>query len=446
MPITPLDVNPVTDLADESPGTQQPCADERGQAGETSIAPAAKSDGALQGLARLMTMAFEGVDLTPLAATLIQRASADDANALMDLSTILQLQGSRSLGIATQVHALKARRLYELAPHRHPGIRLLALMAPGDLMTNTPLEFLIGDSDVSLRMLYLLAGEPIPVELPEHDVVFVAAGESDLNRALLNELSAASYEWTRRVINLPSRIPNTSRTRAFELLDGVRGVCMPPTSRVSLDELHKLATAQIDVSQLLSDGVFPLIVRPVDSHAGRGLAKVESATEVADYLLATRDSEFFISRFIDYRGSDGLFRKYRIVLIDGHAYPGHMGISEHWMIHYLNAGMAESAAKRAEEERFMDRFQVDFAHRHGDVLRTMYQRFGLDYLVIDCGETVDGELLLFEICTGAVVHAMDPVDIFPYKRPHMDAVFAAFRAMLVRSIETTDARVRLPQG
>ena len=48
----------------------------------------------LAGLPRLMTLAFEGVDLAPRAQALIERARLDpaDANALMDLSTILLLQ------------------------------------------------------------------------------------------------------------------------------------------------------------------------------------------------------------------------------------------------------------------------------------------------------------------------------------------------------------------
>ncbi|MDR3631037.1 MAG: hypothetical protein P4L42_11955, partial [Desulfocapsaceae bacterium] len=54
----------------------------------------------------------------------------------------------------------------------------------------------------------------------------------------------------------------------------------------------------------------------------------------------------------------------------------------------------------------------------------------LDYLVIDCAETRDGQLLVFELDTGAVVHAMDPVDIFPYKVPQMRKVFSAFSDML----------------
>jgi glutathione synthase/RimK-type ligase-like ATP-grasp enzyme len=391
---------------------------------------------ALMGLARLMTLAFEGLDLAPLASELIERAGADqqDADALMDLSTILQLQGVRDLGITTQAHALQTKRLYELRGRREPVIRLLAIMAPGDLMTNTPLEFLIEDSDISLRMLYLLPEEPIPRELPAHDVLFIAVSQSDRTRPLLEQLAAVAPSWGNPVVNRPDRITNTSRTRAFELLDGVAGVFMPATARASRAELQQISTAALQLGDVLSDGAFPLIVRPVDSHAGHDLAKLDDAKDIEAYLRATAGDKFFISRFIDYRGEDGLFRKYRIVLIDGVAYAGHMGVSEHWMIHYLNAGMADSARKRAEEEAFMRDFEIDFARRHAEALRLVAERFELDYLVLDCGETEAGELLMFEVCTGAVVHAMDPVDVFAYKRPHMMKVFAAFRSLLSRAM------------
>jgi len=391
---------------------------------------------ALQGLARLMTLAFQGVDLAPLATALIQRATASeaDADALMDLSTVLQLQGLRQLGMATQAHALKAKRLFELRPEGEARIRLLAIMAPGDLMTNTPLEFLIADSDIALSMLYVMPDEPLPAELPAHDVVFIAMSESDPTRTLLDSLATVTDSWQTPVVNRPVRIPNTSRTRAFRLLDGAPGISIPATARVTRQQLEEVAAGAQSVRAVFADAAFPLIVRPVDSHAGQGLEKIDSAQDFATYMRETVGGEFFVSRFIDYRGKDGFFRKYRIVLIDGVAYPGHMGVSEHWMIHYLNAGMAESARKRAAEERFMRDFRSDFGRRHATALRAVGERFGLDYLVIDCGETESGDLLIFELCTGAVVHAMDPVDVFPYKRPHMDAIFAAFRAMLVRSI------------
>ena len=177
--------------------------------------------------------------------------------------------------------------------------------------------------------------------------------------------------------------------------------------------------------------------RHVDSHAGRRLAKIDTTHDLSTYLEANAGDDFFISRFIDYRGKDGLFRKYRVVLVDGVPFAGHMGVSTHWMIHYLNAGMDTSLEKRAEEEVFMRRFEIDFARRHAVALETLSERFGLEYLVIDCGETAAGELLVFEVDPGAVVHSMDPVDLFPYKRPRMQNVFAAFRGMLARSVEAT---------
>jgi len=150
--------------------------------------------------------------------------------------------------------------------------------------------------------------------------------------------------------------------------------------------------------------------------------------------LHTRpEVEFYISRFVDYRGTDGLFRKYRIVLIEGRPFVCHMAISSHWMIHYLNAGMSESPEKRAEEARFMESFDGDFAHRHAAAFRAIYERMGLDYLGIDCGETADGSLLIFEVDSNMIVHAIDPVEVFPYKQPQMRKVFTAFRSMLVNA-------------
>jgi glutathione synthase/RimK-type ligase-like ATP-grasp enzyme len=391
----------------------------------------------LAGIARLMKMAFDGVDLAPVAVKLIERAGADaqDAEALMDLSVLLQLQGKREVGLAAQAHALQTKRLYELPTRDEPAIRLLAIMVPGDLMTNTPLPFLVEDSDIALSMLYLLPGEPIPTELPACDVVFIAVAQSDSVQPLLGRLADRAAAWQKPLINRPERIVNTSRTQAYQLLDEAAGVSIPMTTRTTRAELTRLSTSGLGVRDLLSDGTFPVIVRPVDSHAGRGLARVDAALGLAAYLEETPGDEFYISRFVDYRGEDEQFRKYRIVLIDGVPYPGHMGVSAHWMIHYLNAGMSDSAAKRAEEEAFMRDFETGFALRHAEALRTLSDRFGLDYLVIDCGETPDGELLVFEVCTGAVIHAMDSPELFPYKRPHMARIFAAFRAMLARRAE-----------
>jgi aromatic-L-amino-acid/L-tryptophan decarboxylase len=392
--------------------------------------------GSIEGLGRLMTLAFDGTLLAPLAARLLQRAERDetDAGALMDLSVVLQLQGLRDLGMATQLQALATRRLYEVRPAIQPRIRLLAITAPGDIMTNTPLEFLIAGSDVSLSMLYVAPGEPIPSDLPAHDAIFIAVAYSEVALPILRALEATAPCWTSSVINQPGRIPRTARTEAFKVLAGSPGIYIPATARASRAELLAVATGRSTLGAVLGDPAFPLIVRPIDSHAGHGLERIDAPQGIVAYLDGAAADEFFVSRFIDYRNHDGMFRKYRVVLIDGVAYPGHMGISADWMIHYLNAGMAESAAKRSEEERFMNNFRTGFGARHASALKAIATRFALDYLVIDCGEMSNGELLVFEVCTGAVVHAMDPIDLFPYKRPHMEAIFSAFGSLVRRSM------------
>lgn len=391
----------------------------------------------LIGLAKLMRMTYSGCDLAPLGAQLIERAETDTGgHALMDLSTVLQLRGNRDLALSMQAQAIKSQQIY--SPPTALGqanIRLLAIMAAGDLMANTPLEFLLENSDVALDIVYVTHDLPLPAELPDHDVLFVAIAQSDQNMPLLEQIDAAIASWPRPVLNKPDHIALMSRNEACALLKSAPGINMPITIRVARQTLEQVADKRLPLTDILAEGEFPIIIRPVDSHAGKDLEKIENLDMLANYLQNMPNNEFYISRFVDYRGQDGLFRKYRIVLIDGKPFVCHVGISEHWIIHYLNANMAESAEKRAEEERFMIDFDNGFAYKHTEAFRAINERVGLDYLGIDCGETADGKLLIFEIDSCMIVHAIDPVDIFPYKQPQMNKVFGAFRQMLLSAMQ-----------
>lgn len=391
----------------------------------------------LIGLAKLMRMAYSGCDLAPLGTKLIERAETDTSgHALMDLSTVLQLRGNRDLALTMQAQAIETRQIYSPPTATGPvNIRLLAIMGAGDLMANTPVEFLLEDSDVALDIVYVTQDLPLPANLPDHDVLFVAVAQSDQNMPLLKQIDAAIASWPRPVLNRPDRIALMSRNGACALLNSAPGVEMPITVRIARQPLEQIADGQLPLTDILADGAFPIIIRPVDSHAGKDLDKIEDAAALANYLQSMPNSEFYISRFVDYRGQDGLFRKYRIVLIDGQPFVCHVGISTHWMIHYLNAGMTESAEKRAEEERFMLHFDSDFACKHAKAFRAINERVGLDYLGIDCGETADGKLLIFEIDSCMIIHAIDPVDVFPYKQPQMNKVFSAFRQMLLDAMQ-----------
>jgi len=404
-----------------------------------ALATASSEDDTLSpfiGLAPLMRKAFSGVDIKPIGAQLIQRAEKypNDAHALMDLSTVLQLTGNRDLAMTTQMEALQLQQIYHVPATHQCNIRLLALMAHGDLMANTPLEFLVENSDIALDMMYVGEGIPAVDAVPDHDVLFVAIGECDENRALLKGLEPIIQSWPRPVINKPEHIARLGRDTASTFLQSTDKIVMPQSVRIDRHTVEKIGADELAVTSIIQDGDFPIILRPVGSHAGNGLRKIPSADAIPDYLQAVPSDEFYMARFVDYRSTDGMFRKYRIILIEGRPFICHMGISSHWMIHYLNAGMTESAEKRAEEERCMITFDEDFAARHQEAFRILSERLGFDYIGIDCGETQDGKLLIFEVDSDMIVHAMDPVDLFPYKQPQMQKLFTAFREMLVKAI------------
>jgi glutathione synthase/RimK-type ligase-like ATP-grasp enzyme len=313
-------------------------------------------------------------------------------------------------------------------------LRLLALMHHGDLAANTPLEFLVQGTDIALDMLYIDPAHPFPANLPEHDLIFIAVGESDSSRAVLKLIEEQMPSWKRPVLNRPERIARLSRDSVSAMLRAAPGIDMPMSVRLQRQTLELVGNQAVPLAAVLADGNFPVIVRPIDSHAGRGLVKIDAPGEIAGYLQARPESEFYVSRFVDYRDADGLYRKYRVVLVDGRPFAGHMAISEHWMIHYLNARMSASREKRDEEARFMEHFDTVFAARHRDALQAINQLAGLDYLVIDCAESADGRLLVFEIDSAAVVHAMDSAELFSYKQAQAQKVFDAFHALLEKTV------------
>jgi hypothetical protein len=388
----------------------------------------------LIGLAALAKMAFRGADLGPVAQSLVDRyrRNSADAAALMDLSLIELFQGREQSRAELQSEALKLQRIYRhgRASTASNPFRVLAFAAPGDLMANTPIEFLVENDNIVLDVLYVVPGSPLPAMVPRHDVAFVLAAEGERNVSALDLLAECLKTWPRPVLNEAGRISRLTRDGAWALLASTPGAAMPINAAVDRASLLRLANGAAPLEQLLPNCRFPIIARPAGSHAGEGLKKLDDRAAVLAYLSEYSQADFFVSPFVDYRSADGLFRKYRIALIDGQAYACHMAISSHWMIHYLNADMIDNPRNRTEEAAFMCDFDEAFGARHQTALREVAQRCGLDYLIMDCGETPDGKLLIFEVGAAMIVHAMDPEDIFPYKAVQMKKLFAAFQAML----------------
>lgn len=332
-----------------------------------------------------------------------------------------QIDGNIPKALYHQRRILDRKTLFsEFAPQEQR--RLLALVIPGDWQANVPIDFLVDRRTTTLHKLYLISPEQTgSAQIPNADVVFVAIGESD---QAVEALSLASVMLKRiglPYINDPHKILATNRVQVARNLSGLPNVHMPGTSRVRRDALQ---TTQFE---------FPLVVRPVGSQAGHGLARVDDAQALESYLQRVTGDAFYVMPFVDFRSPDGYYRKYRIIVVDGQPYPYHLAISPNWMIHYYNAPMRETAWMREEEAAFLAGFEQVFPPPLQAAFRDIARVMGLEYFGIDCSIDPQGRLLVFEADPAMVVHAGDEPELFAYKTSYVQRIFDAFQKLLDRA-------------
>lgn len=398
----------------------------------------------IMGSAAIVRQAYQGCDLVPLFETLQARIAANprDAGAMIDLSTLLLVAGQREAALELQRTALGVARLYVTSHGTGDGLRVVAFKCAGDLMANTPVEFLLEGSNIVLYAYYVDETTVDLSDVPDHDVAILAVGEAEASRATLAHLGPRLATWHRPVLNgTPRLISALNRIDVAKLFQGEPHVAVASVVTMGRATLELLAGNTIGLSLLLPGGGFPILLRPLGSHAGQGLEKIDCVEDIAPYLAARGEDEFYVMQYLPYASSDGLFRKYRIAFIDGIAYASHMAISSHWMVHYLNADMEATPERRDEEAAWMAAFDTQFAQRHARAFEALVQQIGLDYFGIDCAELPDGRLLLFEADVAMIVHALDSETLFPYKKPAMRKLFDAFEAGLQRRHERARQQV-----
>ena len=381
--------------------------------------------------ATFIRAAFEGAPLAPMITERLDALGSDDADParLLELSVLFQLVGEKDRALLCQQTALASCPIYRHAGSSPPSLRVLAFSIAGDLMANMPFELMIEGRGIEVTKVYLSTDQPWPVDIPDHDLVIMAIGESDEARPLLKALAAIETRLPRPIINRASRVLELARDRLCERLAGSPGVISPTTLRLRRSALLKAARDAATGGGILP-GDYPIIIRPVGSHAGRALDRIDSNQALEAYLEGEPAELFYVSPFVDYTGADRLYRKYRIAFFGGRPFICHMAVSEHWMVHYLNAGMAENEAKRAEERIAMETFDDDFARRHAANFAWLSSRLELDYFAIDCAELQDGSLLIFEADVAMIIHDFDPEALYPYKKRQMRRVFDAMESFL----------------
>lgn len=364
----------------------------------------------------------------------VVRLDPRSVQAHMALFQLLQVVQQRDAALAHQAAALEICQLFSLpCTCPKPDAAILVLKAPGDLQTNIPLDLLFDRARFTLHDLYLVEGRPLPAmtTLPPYDLVFNAISESQRALPLLASAERFIAGQAKPALNAPARVRLLSRDNAPRLFADLEFCRFPPTLRLTRAALLEDRPTTV----LERHGVsLPVVIRPLESHAGVDLERIETPAALDDYLARVAPAEYYVAPFVDYRSADGHYRKYRVIFVDGVPYPCHLAISRRWMIHYLNADMAEFAWMRDEESRFLADLSSAFAPRALAALQAIAARCGLDYCGLDCAIDADGSVLVFEIDAAMLVHLWDPIELYPYKHQYVPRIFQAVERLVMDRI------------
>ena len=358
--------------------------------------------------------------LRSLAYAVLRRdPAARDAH--LRLYEVEQMLGQPQAAIAHLRMALRTSRIVTLTAKREPAeLTVLALTRVAQWEANTPLELIVDTDRVTLHRYYIddtdtaLADEA----LPPYDVLFNSIAESDSAANALRLARTFAERARREPINAPEAVAAIGRTQVAARFAASPSIVAPPIERVTPAMLLERTIAE------------SLIVRPVGSQAGIGLARIDDTAALRAYLAERTDPEYFVMPFIDYRNDDGFFRKYRVMFVAGQPYACHLAISPRWMIHYYNAAMAEHQWMRDEEARFIANLDSVFSGPLADALAEIAAAVPLEYFGIDCAIARDGRLLLFEADAAMLVHGTDPPELYPYKRAGFERIQRALTRLL----------------
>ena len=126
--------------------------------------------------------------------------------------------------------------------------------------------------------------------------------------------------------------------------------------------------------------------------AARGLKKVDNALELG--AVPNIPSDVLVSDFVDFRSNDGLYRKYRMIWIDGTIFRRHVIAGLEWNVTgTARVAMAERPETIAVEKEFLASSGDTLDERVAQLFRIV----GLDFGVIDFTVSEAGEIIIFEL-------------------------------------------------
>lgn len=243
-----------------------------------------------------------------------------------------------------------------------------------------------------------------------------------------------------RVINPPDAVLRSTRDLVARRLAGIPGLIVPRAVRLPGGK-PALAAGILEKAEVRP----PIILREAGTHGGKIVGCFDTIDGAVAAMEASR--EHLATQFVDFRSSDGLYRKYRVFFIGRRRILRHMLVSDQWNVHASDRSrfMAPRPELVAEERALFEREGDPFPAQVGQVLDAVRQKMVLDFFGMDFGVTAAGEVVLFEANATMSFFPFSPDPQFDYAHRAFAPAQAAFRELLDLAPETESAPALLAQ-
>jgi hypothetical protein len=347
------------------------------------------------------------------------------AEAHQGLGNLLAELGHEEASARHQRLGLRDYRATEL-PYRGEAEPVEVLLLVSGRRGDVPIRHLL-DDQVFRTFVVLPNVYDADAPLPPHDIVINAIGDADSCALALDRAVRLMERTFAPVINPPAAVLGTGRAANSRRLAEIPGVVAPLIASLPRAVLSSAGA----VEALAQRGLhFPLLLRSPGFHNGRHFLRLENSDSLGEAVDQLPGEELTAIQYLDARGADGKFRKYRVMMIGGWLYPLHLAISTHWKIHYVTAEMTQDAQHRTEEERFLRDMPGVLGPIAMAALADIQDALGLDYAGIDFSLSPTGEVLLFEANATMTVVPPGPDKRWDYRRAAIQRVEDAVRKML----------------
>jgi len=360
----------------------------------------------------------------------LQRAitlNSCETNTYVELGNILMRRRQTSAALGMFRRAQELEPLITWRANRQTA-EFSALFLDTPMGGSTPVNYLAGRADYDRHFHCVIPETPANVDLlrSKADVVFNMICNVDDGEAMLLQALDLVERLGRPTINHPRLIMNTDRESIARRFADIPGCVIPRTLRVP-----GAVVANAAANQEFGGFNLPLLIRIAGTHGGDDFDRFDNWADIAECVAKRPDANYYVIEYIDYRSKDDLFRKYRVIFVDGEILPYHLAIHDDWKVHHFRTDMADHTWMRQEEERFLENLGNVLNAAHQDALRAMARATGLDYGGIDCGIGRDGRIVVFEANAAMLVHD-EKNEVFAYKNQYIARIKHAFEAMLSR--------------